>query len=59
MAQPVLNWFRMKMRNSTCKRPAQRAAARRASRNDEVNLPRMFLFLELFVDKDIPHRSTK
>jgi hypothetical protein len=48
----------MKMRNSIVKKPAARVASRRASRI-EVNLPRMFLFLEVFVDKEIPQRSTK
>jgi hypothetical protein len=49
----------MKMRNSNAKKAAPRDLSRRTFRNGEVNLPRLFLFLELFVDKDIPHRSTK
>jgi hypothetical protein len=49
----------MKMRNSIGKKAVTRDASRRTSRNDSVNMPRMFLFLELFVDKDIPQRSTK
>jgi hypothetical protein len=48
----------MKMRNSNDKKSVTRDISRRVSRN-EVNLPRMFLFLELFVDKDIPQRSSK
>jgi hypothetical protein len=44
----------MKMRNTNGKKPA-----RRTSRSGVVNMPRMFLFLELFVDKEIPQRSTK
>ena len=49
----------MKMRNSNEKKAVSREVSRRASRSEVLNLPRMFLFLELFVDKDISHRSTK
>ena len=49
----------MKMRNSVAKKSAARDTSRRTSRSEVVNLPRMFLFLELFVEKDIPNRSTK
>jgi hypothetical protein len=49
----------MKIRNSSGKKTAPREASRRTSRCETINLPRMFLFLELFVDKDIPHRSMK
>jgi hypothetical protein len=49
----------MKMRNSIGKKPAGREVSRRASGSEAVNLPRMFLFLELFVEKEIPERSTK
>jgi hypothetical protein len=49
----------MKMRDHTAKKRATRHVARHATRSDGANLPRMYLFLELFVDKDIPQRSTK
>jgi hypothetical protein len=49
----------MKMRNSIGKKPAARVVSRRASGSEMMNLPRVFLFLELFVDKDISQRSTK
>jgi hypothetical protein len=49
----------MKMQNSIGKKPAARAVSRRASRSNTIDLPRMFLFLELFVDKDIHQRSGK
>jgi hypothetical protein len=50
---------RMKMRNSIGKRRAGREASRRASQLDVLSLPRLFLFLELFVEKEIPERSAK
>jgi hypothetical protein len=56
LAQPVLNSFAMKMRNSSI---GKKPGARRALRAEVLNLPRVFLFLELFVDKDISSRSTK
>lgn len=60
MARAVLKCFCiMKMQNSTDKRRAQRSVSRRAAANEALNLPRLFLFLELFVEKDIPYRSTK
>jgi hypothetical protein len=59
VARAVLKWIRMKMHSSNGKKAAVRDVTRRASRNVAMNLPRMFLFLELFVDKDIPERSTK
>ncbi|MGA3170021.1 MAG: hypothetical protein ABSE62_03325 [Chthoniobacteraceae bacterium] len=46
----------MKMRNSS---NGKKLGARRAPRTEVLNLPRLFLFLELFVDKDISSRSTK
>jgi hypothetical protein len=49
----------MKMRNSVGKPRAARNAPRSAAGNEVMNLPRVFLFLELFVEKDIPGRSTK
>jgi len=49
----------MKMRHSIGKKRASRDVSRRASRHNAMNLPRVYLFLELFVDKDIPQRSTK
>jgi hypothetical protein len=49
----------MKMRNSIGKRHAGRETSRRASASEVLSLPRLFLFLELFVDKEIPERSTK
>jgi len=49
----------MKMQTTAGKKPATRTASRRASRSDTIDLPRMFLFLELFVDKDIHQRSGK
>ena len=56
----MLNFLCMKMRNSSIgKKPAGRQAARRSSGIDTMNLPRLFLFLELFVEKELPERSTK
>jgi hypothetical protein len=55
----VAKWSFMKMRNSIGKKSAGRVTARRAPGAEAISLPRMFLFLELFVDKDIPGRSTK
>ena len=49
----------MKMRNPIARKPPTRQASRHTSQSSGVNLPRIYLFLELFVDKDIPHRSTK
>ena len=49
--------MRMKMRNPTIKKAAR--PARRAAPAEMMNLPRVFLFLELFVEKDIAERSTK
>ncbi len=49
----------MKMRNSIGKKRAGREASRRSSDITGMNLPRLFLFLELFVEKEIPERSTK
>ena len=49
----------MKMHHSSEKKPAGRTVPRRAARSENMNIPRVFLFLELFVDKDIPERSTK
>jgi hypothetical protein len=49
----------MKMRNSHGKKPAAREDVRRASRAEAINLPRLFLFLEVFVEKDLPGRSAK
>jgi hypothetical protein len=50
----------MKMRNSSGKKRASRDMAHRASsRHAAVNVPRLYLFMEVFVDKDIPDRSTK
>jgi hypothetical protein len=48
----------MKMRNSNGKKAAK-DVSRRASRAESLNLPRIFLFLELFVDKDVQGQSTK
>ena len=45
----------MKMRNT--KKHVVRTVSRNAAQG--LNLPRLFLFLELFVDRDIPNRSTK
>jgi hypothetical protein len=47
------------MRHTNGKKRMARHEPRRASRSEPMNLPRTFLFMELFVDKDIPHRSTK
>ncbi len=44
----------MKMRTTNGKKPAGREVSRQTSRSEVMNLPRVFLFLELFVDKDIP-----
>jgi hypothetical protein len=49
----------MKMRNSVGKKGTGREAARHVSSCEGMSLPRLFLFLELFVAKDIPERSTK
>jgi hypothetical protein len=49
----------MKMRNSPGKKPAAREMVRRASRADAINLPRLFLFLEVFVEKEVSERSAK
>ena len=49
----------MKMRNSIGKKRAGREASRRDLGCEMMSLPRLFLFLELFVDKEIPERSTK
>jgi hypothetical protein len=49
----------MKMRNSIGKKSAAREDVRRASRADAINLPRLFLFLEVFVEKEISGRSAK
>lgn len=41
--------------------PAKRAprATHKNRRPAACNLPRLFLFLEVFVEKEIPHRSLK
>jgi hypothetical protein len=49
----------MKFRNSNDKKLAGKDAARRVSRADTLNLPRVFLFLEVFVEKEVSGRSTK
>jgi hypothetical protein len=49
----------MKIRNSTGKKPGARESVHRASRVDALNLPRVFLFLEVFVEKEVAGRSTK
>jgi hypothetical protein len=49
----------MKMRSSITKKRGGRVASRRSSGNEIISLPRMYLFLEVFVDKEIPERSTK
>jgi hypothetical protein len=57
VAPAVLNRIIMKMRNSArASVTGKKRAARQAI--NEVNLPRLFLFLEVFVDKEIPS-STK
>jgi len=56
VAWPVLKYLAMKVRNSTCKKLLPRKAARH---DQHINLPRIYLFLELFVEKEIPGRSTK
>jgi hypothetical protein len=48
----------MKMQTSAGKRRTQRSAAQKAAGLETMNLPRLFLFLEVFVEKDIP-LSTK
>ena len=58
VAQAVLYWARsMKMRTPAGKKAVR--PARRAARAEVMSLPRVFLFLELFVEKEIPERSTK
>ncbi len=59
MAWAVLKCLCMKMRNSIGKKRAARVLRRDGNRGEMLNLPRLFLFFELFVDKDIPERSTK
>jgi hypothetical protein len=49
----------MKMQHSTAKKRAGREASRRASQYEVMNMPRLYLFLELFVEKEIPGRSGK
>jgi hypothetical protein len=44
----------MKMQSSAGKRRTQRSATRKAAGLDTLNLPRLFLFMEVFVEKDIP-----
>jgi hypothetical protein len=41
------------------KKTTARDAGRQTSRAEVLNLPRVFLFLELFVEKELPGRSTK
>jgi len=57
MARAVLKGLCMKMRNSTAKKSGARQVSARPSRGELINLPRVYLFLELFVD--IPGRSSK
>jgi hypothetical protein len=49
----------MKTQNSIAKKRATRHFARHQSGHNEVDLPRLYLFLELFVDKAIPACSDK
>lgn len=58
MAWLLLKRTCMKMRTAVVKKPVSRHASRTAG-TESLNLPRLFLFLELFVDRDIPQRSTK
>jgi hypothetical protein len=57
MARAVLKCRIMKMQTSTGKRCVQRGASQKAARIETMNLPRLFLFLEVFVEKDIPLSS--
>jgi len=59
MARALLICDCMKMRNSVGKKTPSRDLSRRASRSEALNMPRLFLFLELFVEKEIPGRSAK
>jgi hypothetical protein len=44
----------MKMRTSPGKRRTQRGASQKVAGLETMNLPRLFLFLEVFVEKDMP-----
>ncbi len=44
----------MKMPNSQGKPRPRRGIARKTTGIDSMNLPRLFLFLEVFVEKDLP-----
>ncbi|HEX4085276.1 MAG TPA: hypothetical protein VHY22_10220 [Chthoniobacteraceae bacterium] len=55
MAWALLSFHAMKMRNPT----AKKIGPRKAVRHENLNLPRVYLFLELFVEKEISGRSAK
>jgi hypothetical protein len=44
----------MKMQTSAGKRRTNRSAAQKVAGIETMNLPRLFLFLEVFVEKGIP-----
>jgi hypothetical protein len=48
----------MKIRNTTVKRRTGRAVSRHST-GAAMNLPRLFLFLEVFVEKEVPGRSAR
>jgi hypothetical protein len=54
MARAVLKACIMKMPNSQGKPRPRRGIARKTTGIDSMNLPRLFLFLEVFVEKDLP-----
>ena len=49
----------MKAQVKTTSRIARRTVRKEQSAVVNCSLPRLFLFLELFVDRDIPQRSLK
>ena len=54
MARVVLKSPCMKMQTSAGKRRTNRSAAQKVAGIETMNLPRLFLFLEVFVEKGIP-----
>jgi hypothetical protein len=49
----------MKTQTSIAKKRVVHRTSRPQSGRPGINLPRLFLFLEVFVEKEIPGRSTK
>ncbi len=57
MARPLLKCRSMKMQTTSVKRRTLRNATQKTAGAETMNLPRLFLFLEVFVEKDIPLSS--